>query len=123
MNIKDTLFCFLKGIVFSLIFMLISVLIFAFIIEVFSLDFNVIKPVNYVLKSLAVVLGVTTGAKGDKMLIKGLILGVLICLISVVVFGLIAGSLSFNLSSIWEVLLSLVVGGLSAFLKAYFTNK
>ena len=123
MNIKDTLFCFLKGIVFSLIFMLISVLIFAFIIEVFSLDFNVIKPVNYVLKSLAVVLGVTAGVKGDKMLIKGLILGVLIYFISVLAFGLIAGSLSFDLSNIWEVLLSLVIGGLSAFLKAYFTNK
>ena len=39
-----------KGVVVSLIFSMISVLIFALVIDLFSLPLSVIKPVNCILK-------------------------------------------------------------------------
>ena len=121
-SLNKTFFDFLKGIIISLIFTLVSILIFALVLQLFSTNLSIIKPVNLAIKALAVIIAVIVGARGEKLLLKGLILGVLVHLISFLVFGIIAGQLVFSSSLIWESLLYLVVGGLTAFIKAIITK-
>ena len=56
----------LKAVVISLIFSLFCILIFAIILNVFSLPNAVIKPVNYLIKSLSVFLGAYFTISGER---------------------------------------------------------
>ena len=47
----------LKSVIIAVIFSLISILIFALILKVFSIPNSVIKPVNYLIKCTSVFLG------------------------------------------------------------------
>lgn len=122
LNISKTIIDFLKGIIVSIVFLLVSVLIFALLLQLISTNLSVIKPINLGIKTLAVVIAVIVGARGEKLLIKGLILGVLVNLISFLVFSIIAGEFNFSSSLIWESLLYFVIGGLTAFIKAVITK-
>ena len=103
----------LKGVVVALIFSMISVLIFALVIELFSLPLSVIKPVNCILKILAVVIGTLFAVKDNKGLVKGVIMGLAISFSAFLLFGTIGGEIEFSLSFLWELLLGMVIGAIS----------
>ncbi len=112
-NFKYGILSGVKGVVIALLFSLISVLVFALVIDLFSLPVSSIKPVNCILKIIAVCLGTIFSVSGDKGLIKGMILGALISLSAYLLFGSIGGKVDFNLDFLWEVLLGLTIGGIS----------
>ena len=112
-SFKNQLVSSLKGVVVALIFSLISVLIFALIIEISNVPLNAIKPINLVLKILAVFLGVLVGVKDNKPLIRGFILGAIIIFVSFLLFGTIGGEISFSLGFLWELLLGGFIGAIS----------
>lgn len=112
-SVKNLVVPFLKGLVVALIFSLVSVLIFALVIEIFSVNFSIIKPVNLILKIIAVFIGVLVGVGGEKGLFKGLFLGLLISFCAFLLFGSIGGEITFSLSLLWEILLGGAIGAIS----------
>ncbi len=80
---------------------------------IFNIPNQAIKPINQVIKILAVFLGCFFSIEGEKGLLKGLGLGALITVVIYVIFSLIAKTNIFTLAILWEILLGVAVGGLS----------
>lgn len=108
---KDKTFYFgiLKGVAISVVFSLLAVLIFALIIKCFSFSDGVIKPVNVIIKTLAVFAGAFFSVKGEKGLFKGAVTGLSAVLITSLIFALIGGAAGAR-SILWEALLGAAVG-------------
>ena len=113
MSLNNIILQLIKAVVISLIFSLTSILLFAVILSAFSLPNAVIKPVNYLIKSLSVVLGCFFSVKGEKGAIKGFIIGAVIILICYLVFSLTSCNFSLDISLIWDVLLGGVIGAVT----------
>lgn len=112
-NLAKGSLVFVKGVIISLVFSLVSVLLFALIIELFNLPLTVVKPVNCILKILAVCIGTLFAVKEGKGLIKGVTLGLIISFATFLLFGTIGGEINFSLPFLWELLLGGAVGGIS----------
>ena len=82
----------IKGGLTALITTLIAVLIFAGVIKSASLGTWVIKAVNQFIKVLSVFLGCFFCVKQGKGLIKGVLIGVLSCMLTALVFVLVCGN-------------------------------
>ncbi len=103
----------LKAVIISLIFSLLSILLFAVILNVFSLPNAVIKPVNYLIKSLSVFLGCYFSISKDKGAVKGFIIGAVIILICYLVFSLTSCNFILDISLIWDILLGGTIGAVT----------
>ena len=117
LNSKKMLISLLKAVVISLLFSLLAVLLFAFIISATSIGSSVIKPVNYLIKCLAVFLGCYFSIDGEKGLIKGVIYGAIISIVCYVVFSLISNSFTLSITQLWELLLGIGVGSITGVIK------
>ena len=81
----------LKAVCLGTIFTLLSVLVFAFIIKAFSLSTSVIKPLNQFIKVMGVFIGCFFSLKGKMGFLKGGVSGILIFLVTYLVFALVSG--------------------------------
>ncbi len=90
----------------AIIISLLFVLIFTLIIQLFSLPTGAVKPVNQVFKIIAVAVGGLIFIRGDKGLLKGVIYGLIAVVVTYLLFGLIAHSLSIS----WKFALELLIG-------------
>ena len=104
----------LKGSLMALSFCLIGILIFAFMLRMFTISDNIIKPVNQVIKILSILLGTFFGLKKEKSmgLISGMLIGILFTVISYICFSLLDGNFSFGISVLNDCLFSSIVGGI-----------
>ena len=107
----------LKATVIALVYSLFAILLFAIILNFCSFDQVVIKPVNYLIKVLAVFLGCYFSIKNGKGLIKGAIYGLVITIICFFVFALISKSLNFNIYLLWDMLLGVAIGAITGIVK------
>ena len=82
-----------KSVGISVIVTLAAVLLFAFLIKIFSIGSSVITPVNQVIKALAIFLGCLLSLRDTKGWLKGAIAGILVILFT-------AGEISFGLSNV-----------------------
>ena len=112
-KLKSGIFSGVKGVVIALLFSLVSVLLFALAIDIFNLPLTIIKPINCILKILAVIIGSLFVINGEKGLIKGAALGGVISFLSFLLFGSIGGEISYSLNLLWEVLLGATIGGIA----------
>ena len=112
-NNSNTLLQGLKSIVIAVVFSLISILIFAFILKVFSLPNSIVKPINYLIKCTSVFLGCIFSVKGEKGALKGFVFGILIIFICHLLFSVLSCNLYFTLNLLWEILLGGIVGVIS----------
>ena len=112
-NFKYEILSGIKGVVVALLFSLISVLIFALVIDLCNLSLSTIKPVNCILKIIAVMLGTIFAVRGERGIIKGAIMGAIISFSAFLLFGTIGGSIEFSLSLFWEVLLGMAMGAIA----------
>ena len=110
MLFKQNLFEILKGVVISIIVSLVGILIFAYLIKAFSLSSSVIKPVNQVIKVVAVTVGVLFSIRAPKGLIKGGIVGLASVASQYLIFGIIAKSLTFGFSKVLDLIFGLIMG-------------
>ena len=113
--LNDKIFGFnlVKAILISLIFSCVSILLFALVLYLFSIPNEAVKPINCLIKVLAVFIGCFFSIKGDKGFVKGLIYGGIIVIIAFLFFSLLSGSFTFGLSFLWELLLGLTVGAVA----------
>ena len=113
MSNKNFFQSIIKGLIISLIFILFFICIFALLISLFNIPNEAIKPINQLIKILAVFIGCFFSISGEKGLLKGLVLGTIITLVTYLIFSIIAKTNVFSISIIWEILLGVAIGGLS----------
>lgn len=99
------------------------VLLFTVAIQLFNLPSGIIKPVNQAFKVVSVVCGGLMFIRGDKGLIKGAIYGVAAIVITFLVFGAIAGSLSFSWKFVLELLIGAASGGVTGVIAVNIKRK
>ena len=103
----------IKGIATAVIVTLVSVLIFAFIVKIATLNSTVIKAVNQFIKILSVFLGCFSFIRSNNGLLKGCIVGVVATIITYLIFSFIGGVVSFGTPFILDLIFGLIVGGIS----------
>lgn len=113
----------LKGTLISLIFTLLTICLFGLLITIFNIPTQVIKPVNLLIKILAIFVGAFFSISGDKGLIKGILLGLVVSVVCFIVFGIISSTKIFTITSLWEILLSMVVGAISGIISVNTKRK
>ena len=120
MYFKQNLLEILKGVVISVIVSLVGVLIFAYLIKVFSLSSSVIKPVNQVIKVVAVMLGGLLSIRAPKGLIKGGIVGLMSVESQYLIFGIISKNLSFGVGQMLDLIFGLIMGIIVGVICSFF---
>ncbi len=102
----------LKGALFSIIVVLLSVIIFSFIFKITSLNKSVIKPVNQFIKVIAIFIGCYTFVRGERGYLKGLVIGVVTILVSYLLFAL-AVKITFDYVFFLDILFGGIIGMIS----------
>lgn len=110
---RDNIFQVIKATLAATIFSLVCVLIFSFIIGLFSLSADIIKPVNQVFKIIAIALGGILFIRGGRGLIKGAIYGVCAVLVTYLLFAVISSSFAVSWLFALEIVLGAVAGAIS----------
>lgn len=113
LNKKD-FFEIFKGVIFSLIISVLTVIVFAIIVKFANLSSKTVEIVNIALKIISILVGTLLAVgSGKQGLFKGGIIGLLFVLVSYLVFSLINGSFSVNPLTAFDVIFCLVAGLLS----------
>lgn len=113
LNKKD-FFEIIKGVIFSLIISVLTVIVFAIIVKFANLSSKTVEIVNIALKIISILTGTLLAVgSGRQGLFKGGIIGLLFVLVSYLVFSLINGSFSVNPLTVFDVIFCLVAGLLS----------
>ena len=113
LNKKD-FFEIFKGVIFSLIISVLTVIVFAIIVKFANLSSKTVEIVNIALKIISTLVGTLLAVgSGRQGLFKGGIIGLLFVLVSYLVFSLINGSFSVNPLTAFDVIFCLVAGLLS----------
>ena len=110
---RDNIFQVIKATLAATIFSLVCVLIFSFIIGLFSLSADIIKPVNQVFKIIAIALGGILFIRGGRGLINGAIYGVCAVLVTYLLFAVISSSFAVSWLFALEIVLGAVAGAIS----------
>jgi putative membrane protein (TIGR04086 family) len=100
-----------KAVTLSTLFSLVAVFLFALLLKFVDLSDTAIKCVDQCLKVCAVFFGCFFALRGEKGWLKGLVSGLLIIMITYLLFALIGG-----FSSSWLILAELALGGIVGFL-------
>lgn len=111
-NKKQKIAGLVKGVLFSLIFTAVAVLLLAVLYKFVEMSDGAIKIANQIIKIASVALGVKIALKKDKSkgLLKGAIVGVLYTILSFVLFSLLAKNFSFSLSLVTDIVFAGLVG-------------
>ncbi len=120
---RENIFQILKATLAAAIFSLVCVLIFSFIIGVFSLSTDIIKPVNQVFKIIAIAVGGVLFIRGGRGLIKGAIYGVCAVVITYLLFAIISSSFAVSWLFALEIALGAVAGGISGIIGVNIKGK
>lgn len=97
----------------AIIISLLFVLVFTLVNQLFSLPAGAVKPVNQVFKIISIAVGGLIFIRGGKGLLKGLIYGLIAVVITYLLFGLIAHSLTISWKFVLELLLGAAAGAIS----------
>ena len=103
----------LKGVVISCVISIFSVLIFAFVLRQFYLPNNCIKPVNYIIKIVAILVGCFFAINYPNSLIKGGIIGLFSSITIHLIFFIISSKITFNLSFFIDTVCGIIIGVIS----------
>ena len=102
----------IKGILTGVIATIAGILIFAVIVNLTGINQSVIKGVNQFIKIISVFIGCLFSFSGKKGLIKGAISGIIITVITYLIF-LLFGAASFGTGFLIDLALLTVVGAIS----------
>lgn len=120
---RDNIFQVIKATLAATIFSLVCVLIFSFIIGLFSLSADIIKPVNQVFKIIAIALGGILFIRGGRGLIKGAVYGVCAVLVTYLLFAVISSSFAVSWLFALEIVLGAVAGAISGIIGVNIKGK
>lgn len=103
-----------KGTLIALSISLVLVLVFAFLLKFTNISDNAIAPVNQVIKGVSIFLGVFIGLRKCKELglVSGLLIGFIYTLVAFLVFSILSGSFTFDLSLLTDAVFGAVIGAI-----------
>ena len=91
--------------------------------EVTSLSDKVIKPINQVIKLIAIFGGCAVAIRGEKGFLKGGIIGLAVTIISYVLFGIIGGTFGSFAVILTDALCGMVMGVISGVISVNIPRK
>ncbi len=103
-----------KGTLIALCVSLILVLIFAFLLKFTNIPDTIISPVNQIIKGVSIFLGVFIGLKKSKELglVSGLLIGFIYTFLAFLVFSILAGSFSFDVTLFTDIVFGAIIGAI-----------
>ncbi len=103
-----------KGVLISLCTSLVLVLVFAFLLKFTNISDSAIAPVNQVIKGVSIFLGVFLGLKKCKELglVSGLLIGFIYTLMAFLVFSILSGSFTFDITLLTDAVFGAVIGAI-----------
>ena len=113
-NKNNHFFSVIKGTLISVSLTLILILLFAVVIRFFNIGENLIFPINQVIKIISMFFGILSILKtsNEKGFVKGILLGFFYYITSFIVFTILQGSFNFSISNIYDLLLTMLMGGI-----------
>lgn len=104
----------LKGSLISLSISLVLVLVFAFLLKFTNIPESIIYPVNQVIKGVSVFAGVFIGLKKSRQLglASGLIIGLVYTILAFLIFSVLSGSFSMDLTFLTDIIFGGVIGAI-----------
>lgn len=111
---KGLTYSLIKGSIIALLVSMVGILLFALVLKFIVINDTTIGWINQVIKALSILLGVRTTLKSSagKGLIKGVLLGLLYTLIAYLVFSFLSTSISFDATTIIDLVFGGVMGAI-----------
>ncbi|MEG1963994.1 MAG: TIGR04086 family membrane protein [Clostridia bacterium] len=120
---KTDLLDILKGIGISVIFSAVLIMIFALILKLTDVPNGVIVGVNTAIKVLSLLVACLISFKsGQNYLLKGIIVGFIYFLLTYLLTSISTKVFALNLCHLYDFLLCVVVGAVSASIKSIITK-
>ena len=115
----------IKSCLLGLITTLIGIVIFAFVLKFSDLSTSTVSWVNNVIKAVSIFIVIASLKRmgGEKLLIKSIFAGALYAVLSFVIFSILNGSFSFNLSFVYDLIFSVVVAIIASIILNLFNRK
>lgn len=103
-----------KGTLIALCLSLILVLVFAFLLKFTNIPDSIIYPINQVIKGVSIFLGVFISLKKSKELglVSGLLIGFIYTILAFLVFSILSGSFSFDLTLLTDIVFGAIIGAI-----------
>ncbi len=123
-DLKHYILEIVKAVMIALVLSLLLVLLAAFIIKIANLDSGVVGILNQIIRSVSILVSCVFALRlrGNGW-IRGIIVGVLYSLLAYVVFSLIGGKFSFDLTLLNNVVLGAASGLLSGMIAMFVRRK
>ena len=103
---------YLKALIVSMLVSFALIILLAFSLKWFSLNENLISPLNLAIKTLSVLIGACIAVKGNsKGLLKGFIFGLLYISVAFVSFSFLAKTFTIDISFLLDILFVSIAGG------------
>ncbi|MBE5757356.1 MAG: TIGR04086 family membrane protein [Clostridiales bacterium] len=111
---KNKFLSIFSGSVLAITMTIVLILLFAVIIRFTNLDDKFLFPVNQVIKIISIFIGVTIALKKDnsKGFLKGILISLIYFVLSYLIFSLLQKSWSFTLNNLYDLLLTILMGGI-----------
>ncbi|MBQ8424488.1 MAG: TIGR04086 family membrane protein [Clostridia bacterium] len=120
---ENVIFDFLKGIIISIIISLGLIVLFALSLKWLDLAEKLIVPITFAIKYISVIVGSLFAVKGEsKGLLKGALFGLIYSLSSFLIFSILAKTFIFDLTSLLDLVSSILLGALIGIIKVNRTN-
>jgi len=122
---KSTIISIFSGILVAIASTLIMILLFAIVIRFFNINDNWIFPVNQVIKTISIFLGLLIVFKksNGNGLIKGIILGGFYYFVSILIFSILQKKFTLGVSNIYDFLLTILIGGIVGIIIVNFKKR
>lgn len=101
----------------ALLTSVVLVFLFAIILSVSGIPSSAIKPINQVIKGIALAVGVVIALKGDKGAVKGAVFGAVYSVLSFLLFSVISGSFTLDIHALLDIVFCTVLGSVIGIIK------
>lgn len=112
-----------KSVCIAAIVTLAAVLVFALLVKLFSIGSGAITAVNQVIKAVAIFVGCMVCVKPGRGLLKGLVSGVAVIILTYFLFAILAGEIAFGWTNVLDLVFGALVGAVSGFVAGVVKNK
>ena len=115
----------LKGSLTSVVVSLIGILFFAFVIKLFGITDEFLRPVNQVIKGVSILIGVFAGLKKYKQngFVVGILIGLFYTLLAFVVFSALNGSFNLDKTLLNDILFGGIMGAICGVIAVNLKSK
>ena len=112
----------LKGCLVAIVISLVGILFFAFIVKMFGIADQFLKPINQVIKAISILVGVFVCLKTNRQkgLVSGLIVGILYTILAIIIFSLLNGNFAFDKSLLNDVIFGGITGAICGIIAVNF---